>query len=218
MSDIILKTEEIEEKKHENRDLIKKTDNILHEAKGFIIKTGEQFHLANDILITIKSLQKEVNQYFDPVIKKVHEAHKSILDAKKKQSEPLKQAEKIIKSKVLKYHEEQERIRREEELKRQEMLRKQEEERLLEVAIENDDETILDETIPTPKIEVEDTTRHEGISYSLIWRFRIVDKAKVPDEYKIIDESKIRRIVQTMKEDTKIAGIEVYQDKIVKAR
>ena len=84
---------------------------------------------------------------------------------KKKQSEPVEQAERIIKQKIAKYHTEQEQKRLEEQRKRQEGLRKQEEEKRLKEAEETGDESILEEPIVVPEIKLEDTTKHEGISY-----------------------------------------------------
>jgi uncharacterized protein YoxC len=211
---ISIMEDEIEGKKRESKDLVKKTDTVLNDARALIIKDDKQFHFANDILKAIKGLQKEIDNYFDPAIKK---AHKAILEAKKKKSEPLRQAERIIKSKVLKYHEEQERIRREEERKRQEDLRKQEEERRLKEAIETGDESVLEEALVIPEVKIEDTTKHEGVSYSTVWKFRVINKREVPEEYKILDEVKIGQVVRAMKENTKIPGIEAYSEKIVRS-
>lgn len=219
MSDslISIMNEDTEEKKNERKKLIKKTGNVYEEAKALVIQDDDQFHVASDILQAIKGLQKEIDAHYDPAIKKAHDAHKAILEAKKKQSEPLKQAERILKSKIVTYHDEQERIRREEERKRQEELRKQEEERRLNEAIETGDESALEEPVVVPEVKVEDTTKHKGISYSTIWKFRVKDKSKVPEEYKIIDEVKVGQVVRAMKENTSIPGIEAYPEKIARS-
>jgi len=202
----------------EDRELVKKTGDVLSEAQGLAIQTDEQFHYAGDVLRTIKGLQKEIDEYFEPMISKAHAAHKAALDAKKVQSEPLLKAERIIKGKVVQYHDEQERIRREEERRRQEELRKQEEEKRLQEAIDTGDESVLDEPVMVPEVQLEDTTKHEGIAYQEVWKFRVVDKAKVPEEYKVIDEVKVRGVVRATKGKINIPGIEAYADKIAKVR
>jgi len=209
--------ESIEEKTHESKEIVKKTGSVLHEATGLVIQSDEQFHQANDMLKLIKGLQKEIDEYFDPAIRKAHETHREIINEKKRQSDPLVRAERIIKSKIVSWHEEQERVRREEERRRNEELRKKEEERVLQEAIETGDESVLEEPVMVPEVKVEDTTKHEGISYSLIWKFRVVDKEKVPEEYKIVDEKKVGQVVRAMKENTNIPGIEAYSEKIVRA-
>jgi len=201
----------------EDRELAKKTGNVLYDAQSLAIQNDKQFHYASDILRTIKGLQREIDEYFEPIIRKTHEAHKAALNAKKVQSEPLIKAERIIKSKVTTYHEARERVRREEERRRNEELRKKEEERVLQEAIETGDESVLEEPVTILEVKVEDTTRHEGISYSLIWKFRVLDKEKVPEEYKIVDEKKVSQVVRAMKENTNIPGIEAYSEKIVRA-
>jgi hypothetical protein len=214
---ISIMNEDTEERKRESRELVKKTGNILNEAKVLVIEDDEKFHFASDILQAIKGLQKEIDAHYDPAIKKAHETHKAILEAKKKQSEPLKQAERILKSKIVQYHDEQAQKRQEEERKRQEELRKKEEERRLNEAIETGDESVLEEPVVIPEVKIEDTTKHKGISYSTIWKFRVVDKAKVPEEYKIIDEVKVGQVVRAMKENTSIPGIEAYPEKIARS-
>jgi len=214
---ISIMDESIEGKTHESKEIVKKTGNVLQEATALVIQSDMQFHSANDLLKLIKGLQKEIDEYFDPAIKKAHETHKEIINAKKKQSEPLVKAERIIKSKVVSWHEEREKERREEERRRNEELRKKEEERALQEAIETGDESILEEPIPVPEVKIEDTTKHEGINYSTIWQFRVIDTEKVPEEYKIVDEKKVGQVVRAMKENTNIPGIEAYSEKIVRA-
>jgi len=215
MSDTLIPI--MDEETEEKKSIAQEAGLIVQDATALSIQNDEQFHSASSMLREIKRVQKEVDEYFDPAIKKAYETHKAILDAKKKQSEPLKKAERIIKSKVNEYHAEQERIRWEEERKRQEELRKQEEERRLKEAVDTGDETILDEPIVVPTVKLEDTTKHEGISYSEIWKFKVVDISKVPAEYKVVDEKKVNQVVRAMKGNTNIPGIEVYAEKVVRA-
>ena len=214
---ISIMNDDTEDRKRESREFVKKTGNIYEEAKALIIKDDDQFHVASDILQAIKGLQKKIDDHYDPAIKKAHEAHKAILEAKNKQNEPLKQAERILKSKIVKYHDEQERIRHEEERKRQEELRKREEERRLNEAIETDDESLFEEPIAVPEVKIEDTTAHKGISYSTVWKFRVIDKKKIPEEYKICDMIKLNQVARAQKENTNIPGGEAYPDRGVRA-
>ena len=207
-----------DEKIEESKEIAVKTDTVVQDAKVLVIQDDNKFHFANDLLKTIKGIRKKIDDYFDPAIKKAHAAWKENIAMKKKQSEPVEQAERIIKQKIAKYHTEQEQKRLEEQRKRQEELRKQEEEKRLKEAEETGDESILEEPIVVPEIKLEDTTKHEGISYQTNWKFRVIDKKKVPEEYKIVDEKKVNGVVRAMKENTNIPGIEVYTEKITKAR
>jgi len=204
----------MDEETEEQGEITKESGLIVQKAIALKVENDEQLHFAYDLNKKIKLVEKRVNKYFDPSIKKAHETWKSNLAMKKKQSEPLKRAEKIIKSKTTLYHEEQERIRWEEERKRQEELRKQEEEYRLKEAVETGDESVLDEPIVVPVVKMEDTTKHEGVSYSKKWKARVVDFSKVPDEYKIINQVKINQIATATKGKINIPGIEVYAEKI----
>lgn len=217
---LIIEEDTVSENQQEGdkQELSEKTDLVLSDVKTLTIKTDEQFQNAANFLKTIKAIQKEIDDYFDPAIRKAHEAHKEILNAKKKQSEPLQQAERILKSKISQYHAEEERKRLEEQRRIEEEARKKAEERRLNEAIETGDDSILDEPIIVPQVQVKDTTKTEGISYQDNWKFRVIDKKKVPEEYKMIDEKKIGQVVRAMKEKTNIPGIEVYPEKIVKAK
>jgi len=196
--------------------LSQKKDVIVRDAQTIIIKNDEQLHRAADLLKSIKSLQKQINKCFDPSIKAAHDAHKEILEAKKRQSEPLKKAEKIIKPKIAQYQDEQEHIRREAERKLQEELRKKEEEKLLKEAIGN--EAVLDEPVVVPVVKMEDTTKHEGISRVTEWHWRLKDFSIVPEEYKMLDEVKLNRVVRAMENNISIPGIEIYSEKKIRSK
>lgn len=57
-----------------------------------------------------------------------------------------------------------------------------------------------------------------GISTKKVYKFEIVDKSKVPDEYKIIDEKRIRGVVNALKDDANIPGVRVYTESAMSAR
>jgi len=202
----------------DTKEIVKESSDILSDAKTLVIQDDDKFHFVNDLLKTIKGIRNKIDEYFDPAIKKTHAAWKENIAMKRKQSEPVEQAEMIIKKKIAEYHTEQDQKRLVEEKRRQEVLRKQEAERKLSEAIETGDETILDEPIIVPEVKLEDTTKHEGISYQLNWKFRVINKKIVPEEHKILDEKKIGQIVRAQKAKTNIPGIEVYSEKSTRVR
>lgn len=58
----------------------------------------------------------------------------------------------------------------------------------------------------------------EGISTRTVWKFRITDARKLPPQYTLPDEVKIRKVVQALKGDTIIPGVEVYAEESMAAR
>lgn len=57
-----------------------------------------------------------------------------------------------------------------------------------------------------------------GISKRSIWHFRVTDAGAIPDEYWTLDEKRIGGVVRALKADTKIPGIEVYEETIAVIR
>jgi uncharacterized membrane protein YqiK len=44
-----------------------------------------------------------------------------------------------------------------------------------------------------------------------IWDFKVVDKAMVPEEYKILDLKAVRSVVEALKDSAKIPGLQIYK-------
>jgi hypothetical protein len=80
---------------------------------------------ANDFLLGIKGLKKQIDEIWDPVIEAAYKSHREALSQKQKFTNPLLFAEQIVKKRISSYLAEQERLRREAE----EANRKLEEER-----------------------------------------------------------------------------------------
>lgn len=56
-----------------------------------------------------------------------------------------------------------------------------------------------------------------GVATREVWKFRVVNTALVPDQYKVIDEARIRKVVQALKADSNIPGVEVYAERQIAA-
>lgn len=52
-----------------------------------------------------------------------------------------------------------------------------------------------------------------GLAMREMWLFKVEDKSKVPDEYKVVDESRIGKVVRALKGDARIAGVRVWMEK-----
>ena len=110
----------------EAKEITERALTVPEKAKAIIIQSNDDFIKAGEILTVIKSLRKEIDATFDPIIKKQLEAHREAIAQKKKVDAPLIEAEGIIKPRMAAWNTEQERIRREEEDRLREIARKQE--------------------------------------------------------------------------------------------
>lgn len=79
-------------------------------------------------------------------------------------------------------------------------------------------ETVIPE-IPVPDVTVgAPAPKVEGVSTRKVWRWRLVDFAQVPDQYKALDETKVNGVVKALKDGAAIPGIEVYAEEVIAVR
>lgn len=202
-------------------------------ARATTVTDGVTYTLAAELLRGIKALRQKIAETFDPHVKRAFEAHRALCKEKQDAEAPLTEAEGILKRALVAYDTEQDRIRRQEEQRLREEARRQEEQRRLDEAAalelqaaETDDALLRQEAeelfaapVEAPTVVVaKSTPKVAGISYREIWKYRVVDARKVPDEYKKVDDIKIGGVVRALKGGTKIPGIEVYAEKIAAAR
>lgn len=213
---------------------------IPEKAAAIVVADQEGLDVAGSFLVSIKTLRKEINDTFDPVIQKAHQTHKEALAQKKKVEAPLAKGEKIIKASMASYVEEQARIRREAEERqrkeREEIERKkrEEEERILAEALKAEEEgkeeeaqDILEEADvfadeepePTTVIPAEPVTTR-GVSTRKIWKWEIGigQEDLVPREYCSPDRKKIGDVLKATNYARTIPGVNVYQETSVAAR
>lgn len=63
-----------------------------------------------------------------------------------------------------------------------------------------------------------DPPKVAGISTRETWHFEITNAAQVPREYLVVDEARVRKVVQALKGDAKIPGVRVYAERSMAAR
>jgi len=69
-------------------------------------------------------------------------------------------------------------------------------------------------------VKVSCAPKAAGISSRKIWKFRIVDKTKVPAEFMIVNEAAISGFCRSFKDTAtaEIPGIEFYSENVISAR
>jgi hypothetical protein len=84
-------------------------------ARRMTIRDNVDYSRAAEFLKSIKQLRGEVDNAFDPIISKAHEAHREALAQKKIAETPLIEAEGVMKRAITRYLSDMERVRRAEE-------------------------------------------------------------------------------------------------------
>lgn len=217
-------------------EIKKEVEPILATASSIKITNKNELQFASEFLRNIKTAQKKIKEYWNPLKKKAYEAWKQITAKENEMLKPLENAERNIKQKIAKFEfEERQRIE-EEKRKLQAKLEAQarkERERLLKKAdkLKTPElkEKLLEEAeqIEAPEIHIEADLKVEGISYKTIWKAKVIDKktfveAALKDEnllsFVLIDEKKLNKIAQATKGQLNYPGIKFYSEKIVSAK
>ena len=134
-------------------------------------------------LQTITDLQREADSVFDPIISKAHQTHKEALAQKKNITAPLDAAEKIIKTKLAAYVQEQQRIQLAEERRLREIAEAEaagEREREIEQAellgASADEVAILTEApLARRPVVVAPTVKQTGFSARESWKAEVTN-------------------------------------------
>jgi len=190
---------------------------ILERMKALKIGNDEQAQETGEFVQRIKGKQNEVKDLFEEERSERYDKLQDTYDKINTLVKPLKKAEEVVKEKLGEWRKEQKRKAIEEEQKKLADLRKEAEDRLLDDAEANGDESILDEElmILKPDLEIK-IPAIKGVSFTEKWHFRIV--GELPREYMMPDIKKIQGVVDALKANTKIEGIEVYSDEQVGAK
>jgi len=207
----------------------KKTSAIVIDANNQMIVNQESYEKVANFLIGVRKLKKEIKDTFDPIVSKANATHKEATKQRKIHLDPVEKAEAIIKGKCKEYEDVMQQIEddRIEKLRKEAeataeaerlKLKEEEEKAVKEGDTEKAEElskeaACVEEHLPVeavPTFEQKKRVKGLGIQRPFMWK--ITDRKKIPREYWVVDEKRIFGEVRLLKNNTKIPGIEVYQD------
>jgi hypothetical protein len=181
---------------------------------------SETMTLADNRVAKATFAIKVIEEKLGPRRDAAHKLHKSLTSLIAEMSAPWKEDRDFHIGQVKAY---QRKVREEAEAEQRrlaEIARKQEEERRLAEAIEAEKEGNVEEAqaiieeemfVPTPIVRP-DVPKVDGRKYATKWSWKVTDINKVPREYLIVDQIKMNGIVRAMKGQTRISGIEVFEE------
>lgn len=212
-------TVEVQEKAQE-------TEVLAQSYENYAITTTENYAHSAEDLKKIKAKAKELDTMRKSLTKPLDESKKRIMAFFKKPLTLLGSAESAIKSAMINWQQEQEKIRLAEEKRLAEAQRKETERlaRLAAAAEKRGDEqkaeefkgrsTVVESAVPTVVSKVQPIS---GINKVEVWKFRIVDATKIPREYMMPNEVSLGQIARATKGSVKIEGIEFYSEETIRA-
>lgn len=205
---------------------------ILEQAKLLSINNATDYDGAAALTKQVKSLNKRIKDYWEPLKKSARASWQSLVDREKELLTPLEQAETEFKKKMAAY---QRKVQEEERAARllAERLKREEAERLLAEAEKAADEgremeseillsqaEIIENSKPAVQIQRPTAT---GISTRTIYKARVINEKQVPVEVagvviRPVDISAINKLAQASKGKLQIPGIEIYTEDSVSVR
>ena len=210
----------------EAQKAVEETTVLVKSYETFQITTADIYASAGNDLKKIKAKAKELDTLRKSLTQPLDESKKRIMAFFQKPLEFLAQAESAVKSAMLNWQSEQERVRQI-EIARLEAIQRKETERLEKLAAaaeKRGDEkkaeefsgraAVVQSIAPVVESKVE---KISGIAKTIIWKFRIVDVAKIPREYMIPNELALGQIARGTKGALKIDGVEFYSEESIRA-
>lgn len=200
------------------------------------INSDDALTVANDFLLGIRAITKEISDTFDPHIKKAHESHQNLLAEKRRFIDMYARPESIVRRAVADYLVEKERLRKEAQAERDrleaERIRQQQKAQAEATkAVDRGDEvkalnilaksSIKDQVLMEARPMVPSKPATEGISARVIWKYEITNPDLLPQEFllkPLPNLAAISRQVSFLKGDCKIPGVRVFSENILAVR
>jgi hypothetical protein len=198
---------------------------VVAKAQALKVVDDQAYELAAEIGQEATRRIKFVKDSFMQPRTAAHAAWKAIVALEKRITDPLETVKKDMSKKMGAYSlEKEKKARAEEEERLAKAKEKAAQERLehaekLEQAGDQEGATrVLNEACepdlaPTAQ-PVEKAPKVDGVTHRKKWGFRITSTAAIPREYMTVDESKIRKVVQALGGETRIPGVEIFEERV----
>jgi hypothetical protein len=189
-------------------------------ATNLVIKSPEGYERAAKQLIDLKDEIARIEKEKDSVFKPINAGLRAFSALVARALDPMKQWEISIKRAMIKYSDEQDRLRQEQQRLANERAQA-EQRRLQEIADraaakgQDGKAEVFTERAASVVAPIVQTAAPKvaGISIPKVWRFEITDEDLIPREYLVVDEVRIRKVVNALKADTNIPGVRVFEQK-----
>jgi len=179
-------------------------------AESRVIKTIEDLRPATDDLSLIAHIKKAMEEKRKEYVKPLQDHVKTVNDSFKALMDPVEQADRITRTKILNFQKEQERIRREqEEINR---LREEAAQKQKELTGEITEVEMV-EVVPEAPKRISTDVGIAGQREN--WKWEVIDINLVPREYLMINAGILTPVVKASKGKLTIPGIRIYNEPII---
>lgn len=217
-------------------ELTQQATNWVSVARTLAVKGAETYRCAAEYLLAIKALRTEADQAFDPIIADANRTHKTAIEQKRKVEGPLMEAERVLKTAMGAYEQEQRRVeetrRRElEEQARREALEQREyeiESAEIEGATREEIKSIAAAPVRVAPVTVpSNVPAVKGIVPRDSWRFEVTNKLALDkfigtnpqfSNLTMPNSVAIGALVRSLRSAMQIPGIRVWNETNISAR
>lgn len=217
----------------EGRALITQAMAFPVDVQGVKISTHVEAEAAIAQTRQIKTLAAEIEEFRKSLTKPLDDEKKAIMDTFRPATDFLARVEVALKKSITDFNQEQARITAEAEKERQ-RLEQVERDRQAAMAPKADEllaqaeqaalagdtagaEALEEQAMAVQKIAAPIAVsapappiKLRGASTTKIWKCRVVDAAKVPDQFKTVNEKALDAYAKAMKQDASLPGCEFY--------
>ena len=212
----------------EEKSLSSTVSMIELKAEAMQVDSDLSYSAAAEFLKQIKSAQKKVKEYWEPLRVSAKRAYDDVLAKKKEMTEPIENAEKTLKRKMSDYTMEQQRRAREEEERLRREAQAEIDRKLEEAAKLEEQGDAAGADFAMAEAEVYDQyaavvavkpqqPKISGVSTSKTWKIKSIDASKVPVffngvELRPVDTAAVLRLIKSSKGQISIPGVEIAED------
>ncbi len=186
---------------------------------------NESYLFCGEFNKVLKAKIDDIEEAFAEPKSTTNDAHKSVCDLENSLIEPIKAMITLNGKKLIRYQEQKEKERLEEERQAREKARAEIDEEKLAEAEElekqgrhEEAEAVIEEHTPAVIVQPSSVPKVKGISMRQTWGYRILSESLVPPEWCCVDEKKISKVANATKGTIKIPGIEFFPIKSISTR
>jgi len=215
----------------EVRESVNQALVLADSAQAVVVTTAEHYCQAGEIRKRLRSVESQLEAKRKELTGPILAIKKSIDDFFNKPKEKLTAAIKRIDRGMLDFQIEMKRKAAEEEARlwrAAKIAEEAERKRLTELAAKAVAENKplaaavaakQAEEVQAPVVHViVPTVKIEGVSTRQVWKFKVVDFAKLPDEYKLANEAELGRIARTFHDSEPVPGVAFFAESILAGR
>ena len=204
---------------------------LCQAASTLPVEDADTYQKAAQVRKAIKDAAKKLDTRRKEHTAPLDVEKKAIIALFQRPLDMLGASETTIGGKLMAYDREQQRIRDEEQRRINEMLREKAEaekaaaEKAALAAIKAGNDGLAERIVatiavinPVEMVLEAPKPQAQGVHYRELWSCEIVDPALVPNEFKIVDESKLKRYAVAMKEQAAVPGVRFFFTKQIVQR